>query len=67
MAGDIQERRKRLGPTLTSIGSALLIAGVFFLKERGIIQDIVVIGGAILLFTGIFMTIRSRKATNNSP
>jgi hypothetical protein len=60
MAGDAQNNKKPLGKTLTGIGSALVIGGVVALRDKGVIQDIVVITGAILLFVGIFLTYRSK-------
>jgi hypothetical protein len=60
MAGDVQNSKKPLGKTLTGIGSALVIGGVVVLGDKGIIQDIVVITGAVLLFVGVFLTYRSK-------
>jgi uncharacterized membrane protein HdeD (DUF308 family) len=60
MTGEIQNSKKPLGKTLTGIGSALVIGGVVALRDKGTIQDIVVITGAVLLLVGIFLTYRSK-------
>jgi hypothetical protein len=66
MTGEVQNSKKPLGKTLTGIGSALIIGGVVALRDKGSIQDIVVIAGAILLFVGIFLTYRSKGSAEKA-
>lgn len=62
MAGDAGSSKKPLGKTLTGIGSVLVIVGAFLLRDKGLIMDIAVVSGAILLFVGIFLTYRSNRS-----